>query len=666
MNPPKMSSAMMNKQHRILWLDATKAFAIVCVVLGHVIMWTFPGDPYHDNRAFCFLYAFHMPLFMAVSGYFIERLLSLSPLVFLHRKFVQLLLPVLAFSAVYLSLRWLLVAPPQHFWKETMDYLGGGDLWFLKYLFVDLCVIYASKRLLRHDALALLPTVALFFLTRAGMFRLLPYLWLGYFLHKHQSRWSARLPLVALLSLVAFALSLYFWRGDYDAPLRFLVLHRPVHFDAANTWAVFVRLAVGLSGSLFFLSLFRMSEGFLARRASRLCSALGQSTLGIYALQLYLLERLLGHHFELKLSGPTALPLQLLIAAAVVLVCYGLCVLLRRHRLTNLLFLGSQPRPEAQTVGHLAPLSAWQEGAYEFLFGFVYFISLFPLRLLYLLSDVLYVVVYHLVRYRRRMVRRHLADSFPEKDEAERRRIERRFYRWFCDYIVESLKLFSMSPEEMSRRMVFKNAAQMEEIVARGQGIALYLGHYCNWEWVSSIPLYVKGRYAGSQVYHVLENPVMDRLMLCARHRMGPDNVPMANVLRYIVENRREGIPVVMGFIADQVPFWNNIGDWLTFLNHPDTPVLTGTERVARRFGMACVYIDIRRLRRGYYEAEFQLLTDRPAETPELSITHEYFARLEQTIRRQPHLWLWTHNRWKRTRQQYDSMIDPQTGNLRF
>ena len=657
---------MEREKDRIQWLDAAKAFAIYLVILGHVIQWTFPGNPYHDNAAFCFIYAFHMPLFMAMSGFFIERLLVLSPLVFVQRRAVQLLFPVLSFAAIYLGVRFLFVAPPTHFWREVGDYLSGGDLWFLKYLFADLCVIYASKRLLRHDALALLPTLALFFLTRAGVFRFLPYLWLGYFLYKYQNRWAAHLRIVTLISLVTFVLSLFYWRGDYDAPLRFLVLHPTVHFDGPKTWAVAVRLAVGLSGSLFFLSLFRMGDPVIRRYLHAPSSALGQNTLGIYALQLYLLEHLLGENVSLQLVGPFSLLWQLLIAIGVLLVCYALCLLLRNHALSALLFLGVQPKPTAQTTGSLAALSPWQQGYYQFLFGLVYFLSLFPLRLLYLLSDVLYVLVYHLVGYRRKLVRRHLADSFPEKSSDERRHIERRFYHWFCDYIVETLKLFSMSHDEMRRRMVFKNVTQMEEILERGQGIALYLGHYCNWEWISSIPLWLHGRYAGSQVYHILENPVMDRLLLYPRHRMGPDNVPMAGVLRYIVEKRQQGLPVVMGFIADQVPFWNNIGDWLTFLSHPQTPVLVGTERVARRFGMACVYIDVRRVRRGYYEAEFQLMTENPDEQPELSLTRDYFARLEQSIRRQPHLWLWTHNRWKRTREEYDSMIDPKTGNLRF
>ncbi len=312
-------------------------------------------------------------------------------------------------------------------------------------------------------------------------------------------------------------------------------------------------------------------------------------------------------------------------------------------------------------------LSLWQRCCYKVLFALVYVLSLLPLRALYLLSACFYLLVYYVAGYRRKLVRKHLSVSFPEKNECDRRQIEKEFYHWFCDYIVETIKLFSISKEEMRKRMVFKGTEVVDECVRRGQGVALYLGHYCNWEWVSSIPLWLQAEnYAGSQVYHVLENPVMDQLLLYPRHRMGPDNVPVMDVLRYIVKNRQQGKPVVMGFIADQVPFWNNIGDWLTFLNHENTPVLAGAERIACRFDMACVYIDLRRIRRGYYEAEFQLMTENPKKAEELSITREYFRRLEQTIRRQPALWLWTHNRWKRTREEYERMLDPETGKIKM
>lgn len=301
-------------------------------------------------------------------------------------------------------------------------------------------------------------------------------------------------------------------------------------------------------------------------------------------------------------------------------------------------------------------LTAWQQLRYYVAFGIIYVVSLLPLPVLYVLSDMLFPLVYHVARYRRKIVAKNLRESFPEKSDDELRRIQRAFYHFLCDYFVEELKLFSISPDELRRRMVFKNYEQVEHYLRSGRSVILYFGHYCNWDWISAIPLYMWDGFRGSQVYHVLENHVADKLMLYPRARMGNKNVAMHEVLRHIVNSHKAGQPVGIGMASDQVPTWNNIGHWLTFLNHPNTPVLVGAEKLARRFDIACMYLDIRRPRRGYYEATFHLVTDTPQTDAPMAQTEKYYSMLEQTIRREPHLWLWTHNRWKRTREQYDAM----------
>lgn len=301
---------------------------------------------------------------------------------------------------------------------------------------------------------------------------------------------------------------------------------------------------------------------------------------------------------------------------------------------------------------------------YYIVFAVWYLISLLPLSMLYLLSDALYFLVHNVVKYRRNLVRKHLKDAFPEKSETERRKIEKDFYSWFCDYIVESIKLFSMSKKQIMRRMEFVGVEQVKASCAKGQSCAVYLGHYCNWEWVTSLPLWVGDDAVCGQIYHVLENPVFDRLFLRLRGRLGAVSVPMAETLRKIIGLRQEGKQIVFGFIADQVPFWNNIHYWTDFLHH-DTPVLTGTEKIARKAGFAVYYMDLQRIRRGYYRAEFKLLTDKPKECKEFEITEMYFRALEKTIQRQPAFWLWTHNRWKRTREEWMRIIDPVTHKMR-
>ena len=300
---------------------------------------------------------------------------------------------------------------------------------------------------------------------------------------------------------------------------------------------------------------------------------------------------------------------------------------------------------------------------YYLTYATLWLLSLLPLRALYVLSDLIYLLVYHVAGYRKRLVRRHLADSFPEKSEAERRRIERAFYRWFCDYLVETVKLLTISHSQIRRRMVFKGTEIIDEIVESGQSCAIYLGHYCNWEWITSMPLWVSPKAQCGQIYHALENADFDRIFLTLRQRMGAVCIPMAETLRRLAAYRQQKQPVVIGYISDQVPFWNNIHHWLTFLHH-DTPVLTGTERLARTAGHAVLYIDITRPRRGYYEAEIKLIARDPRQTKDYELTDAYFRMLEASIRRAPQYWLWTHNRWKRSHEEFNIRYDEQTGRI--
>ena len=286
-----------------------------------------------------------------------------------------------------------------------------------------------------------------------------------------------------------------------------------------------------------------------------------------------------------------------------------------------------------------------------------YSLSLLPLRVHYLLSDCLFWILYGMIGYRKRVVRSNLASSFPEKTEAELQQIERGFYHFFCDYLVESIKLLTISHEELKRRLVFKGTETINEVVESGQSCAVYLGHYCNWEWITSLPLWVTAKAQCGQIYHPIENKDFDRLFLRLRQRMGAVCIPMQDTLRKILEYRQQGQPVVIGYISDQKPHWVNIHHWVDFLHH-DTPVLTGTERIARKVKHAVFYLDVRRICRGYYEAEFRLITREPQQMPEYRLTDIYYEMLEASIRRAPEFWLWSHKRWARTREEFNERFE--------
>ena len=300
---------------------------------------------------------------------------------------------------------------------------------------------------------------------------------------------------------------------------------------------------------------------------------------------------------------------------------------------------------------------------YYLVYGVLWLFSLLPMWVHYVIADGIYLIVYRLVGYRKKLVRKNLTDSFPEKTAEELQTIEKGFYHWFCDYLVETIKMMTISEKNLKRRMVFKGVEGADEVLESGQSIALYLGHYCNWEWVTSMPLWITPKAHCGQIYHVLENAAFDKLFLKLRERWGAESIPMAETLRRVATYRKQGQPIMIGYISDQVPFWNNIHHWLNFLNH-DTPVLTGTERLARGAGHAIFYLDMHRVRRGYYEATLKLITRDPKQTKDYELTDAYFRMLEESIRRDPVCYLWTHNRWKRTHEEFNLRYDEATGRV--
>lgn len=287
---------------------------------------------------------------------------------------------------------------------------------------------------------------------------------------------------------------------------------------------------------------------------------------------------------------------------------------------------------------------------YYILYGICYAYSSMPARIHYFNSTLLFMLIYHVVHYRRKVVRRNLEESFPEKSVDELRLIERRFYKHFCDVIIESVIYFAISEEQMRQRMVFKGAEMLEATGRDGRCAGIYLGHYCNWEWCSSLPLWLNPEYIkASQLYHPLEDKAFDRLLGYIRSRMGGLNIPVEQSLRHIMKYRKEGTQLVVGFIADQVPLYRNIHYWTNFLNH-ETGMFTGAERIIKMLDMDVYYLHLRRVSRGHYEAEFRLMYSHAKGAAEFELTELYTRMLEDNIKEDPALWLWTHRRWKRTR----------------
>lgn len=273
-----------------------------------------------------------------------------------------------------------------------------------------------------------------------------------------------------------------------------------------------------------------------------------------------------------------------------------------------------------------------------------------PLSVLYGLSVVTAVVLHRVVRYRRRVVRSNLEAAFPDKSQAERRDIERRFYHNFTDNFVETLKLLHITDEEMARRMEFVNTDIIDSLMDQGKSIVVYFGHFFNWEWAPSISLHTRhkpsDKVAFAQIYRPLRSQAFDGLMLGIRSRFGSESIDKKVALRRLLQYRREGRVSITGFMSDQHPSHGDPGLVTTFMEQP-TAIITGTETLARRLGMALIYWDMERLGRGRYRITTRHIADDAASLPEGEATRRYAQMLETTIRRDPSIWLWSHKRWK-------------------
>ncbi len=273
-----------------------------------------------------------------------------------------------------------------------------------------------------------------------------------------------------------------------------------------------------------------------------------------------------------------------------------------------------------------------------------------PLPVLYALADGLYVLLAYGLRYRGRVVRENLRNSFPDKGEEEIGRIRRAFYRHFAELIVEILKLAVIRPAELARRARWVNPELMARALARQRPVLTLGSHMGNWEWIlGSGALALPGVMAG--VYKPFKNPFVEAFMRRVRTRMGAEAVPMSGTLRYLVQYRRGSRNISL--LTDQAAGPEDRPYWTTFL-HQDTGFYSSAERLAAQFDCAVLYVGIRRRRRGYYEIKFTEMPDgaavaaAPAGT--FPITEAFAQQLEHDIRADPEQYLWTHRRWKHKR----------------
>lgn len=278
--------------------------------------------------------------------------------------------------------------------------------------------------------------------------------------------------------------------------------------------------------------------------------------------------------------------------------------------------------------------------------SFIWLVSLIPFRLLYMLSDIAYILFYYVLQYRKGVVYNNLKNSFPQKSDDEIKALMRKFYKYLSDLFIESFKGMSLSKEQLEKRHKYINPEVINNLVASGRSVMGVTAHYGNWEW---------GALSGANYfnckmvafYKPISNKTIDRFMISHRARFNCHLAAIADTAYAFRNYQKEVVTYFM--VADQSPFRLKRSYWFDFLNQ-DTAFLNGPEDYSKLYDLPVVFVEIRRVKRGYYEVYFSLLTDKPKTLPKGEITRLYKDKLEEVISREPAYWLWSHRRWKRNR----------------
>jgi Kdo2-lipid IVA lauroyltransferase/acyltransferase len=282
---------------------------------------------------------------------------------------------------------------------------------------------------------------------------------------------------------------------------------------------------------------------------------------------------------------------------------------------------------------------------YHLLCTVSYLVALLPLRVLYLISDINYYVIYYIVRYRRDIVFSNLKNSFPGKTRKEITAIAKKYFHHLSDIVTETIKLVHIPEKEIRRRIKLRNPEILKERYSNNKLVLTALGHYNNWEWISTLTQLPEFQIVSA--YKPIQNLDFDRFVLNLRSNRGSVLVPVNQTLRFLSGYNNPDQRAFFCFIADQSPLKKDIHYWTKFLNQ-DTPVFIGIEKIAIKMDLPVCYFRMHKIKRGYYELEIVPITDEPSKMKPFEITEAHVRLLEEDIFKKPEFWLWSHRRWKR------------------
>ena len=284
---------------------------------------------------------------------------------------------------------------------------------------------------------------------------------------------------------------------------------------------------------------------------------------------------------------------------------------------------------------------------YIFLYPFLWCISILPFRVLYIFSDVAYFISYHIFGYRKKTVRENLALALPHLSDKERLIIEKKSFRNLCDIFLEMIKTMSISEKEINKRYVFKNFEVYQELEKKQKSIALFCAHYASYEWVVSINQRIT--FQGYAIYKRINNPYFDKLVRDIRSKFKATLITTKETLPTIDKNYQINKLGLYGFASDQSPRISTVYHWKKFMGI-EVPIHTGAEMLAKKYDMNAIFLRTERLKRGYYAATFEVLSENTAIVPNYELTDKFIELVEKQIYEAPEHYLWTHKRWKHRR----------------
>lgn len=294
---------------------------------------------------------------------------------------------------------------------------------------------------------------------------------------------------------------------------------------------------------------------------------------------------------------------------------------------------------------------------YLIAYPFLWLISILPFRLLYAFSDFVFVLLYHVFGYRKKVVLDNLKLVFPDKSDSEIKSITKKFYHHLCDMMVEAIKSMTISEKEMKKRFTFSNIDIIKNLEKENKSIVLMCGHYGSWEWIFILQTYID--YKGYAIYKRLGNKYFDRLVKRIRAKYNSHLIVTKEAIPILISSKAKGELTINGFAADQTPKPDRAFHWQEFMGIK-VPVHTGAEMIAKKLDMAVVFFGVKRLKRGYYETTFKTITTDPNSYKDYDITDLFLKLVENQIREAPEYYLWTHKRWK-----HSHLYDQYANNLK-